>query len=203
MSRSSLPIALIALVAALLARPAEAQLFGQIKDMAKRKAAEATARTAGRVLDASGKAVDSTLEKGTRTLDTVVTQTSRAVGSGLVATPAPASVDRLARQLAGGRVELPAVRFVAGSDKLDPSSVADVEMLAAALRATTGVFAIEVGLAPGPDAQLLAMRRAADLQARLVAAGVEPVRLFATGVASTPQQSAGHATEQIAISRLR
>ncbi|MEO6526128.1 MAG: OmpA family protein [Gemmatimonadaceae bacterium] len=114
------------------------------------------------------------------------------------------SVRQLAQRLAGGRVELPGVRFAAGSDRLDPASVADVDLLAAALRETTGVFAIEAHLAPGPGAQALSMRRAAALQSRLVAAGVEADRLFATGVAAAPLPSAdGRDAERIAISRLR
>ena len=116
----------------------------------------------------------------------------------------PADVARLSQELARGRVVLAVVRFAGGSDRLAPASAAEVERLAAALRATTGVFAIEAHVPAGAGAQSLSMRRAAALQARLVAAGVDASRLLATGTVSPRPAPAARSPddERLVISRL-
>lgn len=210
-SRSSLAITALALAAVtatlLAASPAQAQLLGRIRSAAKGKVVSITARTAGHLIDASGKAVDSTLEKGARKADTTVDRVvgsvmktaldrgDRALPDRSVAQSGGPVVERLSHDLAAGRLAVTDVRFARNSDRIEPATAAAVEQLAAALRMTTGVFVVEVHVPAGvTGAQALSTRRAAALQERLVAAGVEPARLLASGVTGD---------ERIEITRLR
>lgn len=95
------------------------------------------------------------------------------------------SASRLAAAIASGRLIVRDIRFRAGTAMLDSSSTGTLLALAAALRMTTGTYLVESHTSPAPDAQSLSDRRAAAVRTWLLAAGVDPARLYAAGFGAT------------------
>jgi outer membrane protein OmpA-like peptidoglycan-associated protein len=118
------------------------------------------------------------------------------------------SAGRFAADLIAGRLVVRGISFSAGGARIDPSSVETLRTLATALRRTTGTYLIESHTAGGRGAQALSDRRAAAVRTWLLAAGVDPSRLYAAGFGATrprPPPSNGGAkqsTDWIEVSRV-
>jgi outer membrane protein OmpA-like peptidoglycan-associated protein len=118
------------------------------------------------------------------------------------------SAARFATDLLAGRLLLRGVAFEAGGATIVPSSIATLRVLAAALHSTTGTYLIESHTMPGRNAQALSDRRAAAVRTWLLAAGVDPARLYAAGFGAThprpPPKPGGtaQASDRIEISRV-
>ena len=95
------------------------------------------------------------------------------------------SASRLAAAISSGRLIVPGICFRAGTAVIDSSSAGALRALAAALRMTTGTYLVESHTAPAHDAQSLSDRRAAAVRTWLLAAGVDPTRLYAAGFGAT------------------
>jgi outer membrane protein OmpA-like peptidoglycan-associated protein len=145
------------------------------------------------------------------------------LAASLVGAPAPAqggkpehsqpssgsdSAARFAAELTAGRLVVRGITFNAGGATIDPSSVETLRTLAAALQRTTGTYLIESHMAGGRAAQALSDRRAAAVRTWLLAAGVDPSRLYAAGFGATrprPPPKAGGAqgsSDRIEVSRV-
>jgi outer membrane protein OmpA-like peptidoglycan-associated protein len=177
-------------------------IWQTIKQQAAAKAAAAKAKADSAVVNAAGKAVDSTVSKtgqagGTvvdmagSVVDTTLNKTHRGV-QGLLSHSDGAS-SKLATDLAAGRAVIWDITFAPGADDLAPESSDAVTRLASALNsAPAGAFLLEVHVDSAKDAasdQDLSDRRAKMLKAKLVSLGVKsPV--FASG-----QGSARHSTD--------
>jgi outer membrane protein OmpA-like peptidoglycan-associated protein len=119
------------------------------------------------------------------------------------------SAARFVADLTAGRLVLRGISFNAGGVTIDPSSVETLRTLAAALQRTTGTYLIESHVAGGRGAQALSDRRAAAIRTWLLAAGVDPSRLYAAGFGATrprpPPKNGGPAlqwSDRIEISRV-
>jgi outer membrane protein OmpA-like peptidoglycan-associated protein len=114
------------------------------------------------------------------------------------------SASRFAADLSAGRLIVRGITFDAGGATIDPSSIGTLHTLAAALHRTTGTYLIESHTSPGRGAQALSDRRAAAVRTWLLAAGVDPARLYAAGFGATrPRGPPKNGTsERIEISRV-
>ena len=116
------------------------------------------------------------------------------------------SAGRFAADLSAGRLIVRGITFDAGGATLNPSSVGTLHTLAAALHRTTGTYLIESHTSPGRGAQALSDRRAAAVRTWLLAAGVDPARLYAAGFGATrpraPPKNGGRTGDRIEISRV-
>jgi outer membrane protein OmpA-like peptidoglycan-associated protein len=177
-------------------------IWQTIKQQAAAKAAAAKAKADSAVINAAGKAVDSTVSKtgqagGTvvdlagSVVDTTLNKTHRGVQSLLSHSDGASS--KLATDLAAGRAVIWDITFALGADDLAPESNDAVARLASALNAAPGgAFLLEVHVDSAKDAasdQDLSDRRAKMLKAKLVSLGVKSP-IFASG-----QGSARHSTD--------
>ena len=118
------------------------------------------------------------------------------------------SAARFAADLTAGRLVLRGISFNAGGATIDSSSIETLRTLAVALQRTTGTYLIESHTASGRSAQALSDRRAAAVRTWLLAAGVDPSRLYAAGFGATrpraPPNSgrAQQSSERIEVSRV-
>ena len=116
------------------------------------------------------------------------------------------SAGRFAADLSAGRLIVRGITFDAGGATIDPSSVGTLHTVAAALHRTTGTYLIESHTSPGRGAQALSDRRAAAVRTWLLAAGVDPARLYAAGFGATrpraPPKDGGRSSDRIEISRV-
>ena len=116
------------------------------------------------------------------------------------------SASRFAADLSAGRVIVRGITFDVGRATINPSSIRALHMLAAALHGTTGTYLIESHTSPGRGAQALSDRRAAAVRTWLLAAGVDPSRLYAAGFGATrprpPPKDGGRSSDRIEISRV-
>ena len=118
------------------------------------------------------------------------------------------SAARFAAALAAGRLIVRGISFNADGATIDPSSIETLRTLAAALQRTTGTYLIESHTAGGRSAQALSDRRAAAVRTWLLAAGVDPSRLYAAGFGATDSRAppkngkAQRSGERIEISRV-
>jgi outer membrane protein OmpA-like peptidoglycan-associated protein len=176
------------------ARPIEAQLGDLIIRSAKQKADERKERTKENVVHRATEPVDSTLERIAAPVDSVVGRAAAgaAVAVSRVGRSWAAEVEAEARRLsdelaARGRVEVPGIAFVSGTEQLESGSETYLSALASALGAAPGAFLIE-GRAgadeDGTGGRTLGGLRAAAVKAALVAEGVAGVQLFAAGQAA-------------------
>jgi outer membrane protein OmpA-like peptidoglycan-associated protein len=145
------------------------------------------------------------------------------LAASLVGAPAPAqtvrpkhsvppsgsdSAARFAADLTAGRLVLRGISFSAGGAVIDSSSTETLRTLAAALQRTTGTYLIESHTAGGRGAQALSDRRAAAVRTWLLAAGVNPSRLYAAGFGATrprpPPKNGGmlQSSDRIEVSRV-
>ena len=170
------------------AAPAEAQLFGRFKEMAARKVAEATAERVAKATQAGLAAIDSTVDKGGRTLDSAVVRSGESLratvraesGGEVVQQPDSTNVGRIAGELAAGRLALDRLRFDEG-DRLDGQSTASLHAVARAMKGTSGGYVVKVRVSAASGAQQTADRRAAAIRLLLVGDGVEAERLYSAG----------------------
>ena len=113
-----------------------------------------------------------------------------------------------AAELTAGRLVVRGITFNAGGATIDPSSIETLRTLAAALQRTTGTYLIESHMAGGRGAQALSDRRAAAVRTWLLAAGVDPSRLYAAGFGATrprpPPKDGGAqgSSDRIEVSRV-
>jgi outer membrane protein OmpA-like peptidoglycan-associated protein len=116
------------------------------------------------------------------------------------------SASRFAADLSAGRLIVRGITFDVGGATLNPSSVGTLHTLAAALHRTTGTYLIESHTSPGRSAQALSDRRAAAVRTWLLAAGVDPARLYAAGFGATrpraPPKNGRRTSDRIEISRV-
>lgn len=216
-----------AVLAVAWAGEADAQIWKKIKDTAKQKVAERTAKTAEKIVTRSGEVVDSAVEKTGRGVDTVVAQAGTAAdtvinktergigdaveGAGRALTGSDPEAAALTSQLAAGRAVIAGIRFAKGSHKLERSSDAALRRLAAAIAANEGAYVIEAYVAPSGDAlgdQTLSDRRAVVVKARLGSAGIAEPRLFAMGFGSSRGTASSDgtmlpSTDRIEVMRMR
>ena len=181
--------------------PAHAQsILKRIKDQTVKRVEERKAKLDSTVMKTTGGAVDSALAKSGRGADAVVAKAGNVANTAISATENTVKqavvndpVGDLAGRLAKGRAVLDDVRFVAGSDQLDPSAAESLKRLAGAIVATPGTYLIEAhteALPPPGDAQSLSQRRAAAVKAQLAANGVPAERLLAVGYGATRPNAA-------------
>ena len=182
-------------------------IWQQIKAQAAAKAAAAKAKADSAVINAAGKAVDSTVSKtgqagGTvvdmagSVVDTTLNKTHRGVQNLLSRSDGASS--KLATDLAAGRAVVWDITFAPGADDLAPESSDAVARLASALNsAPAGAFLLEVHVDSATNAasdQDLSDRRAKMLKAKLVSLGVKPP-IFASGQgAARPSTDTSHKT---------
>jgi len=188
-------------------------ILKRVRDQAARRVAEGRAKIDSTVMKTTGTAVDSAVSKTNRGADAVAGRVTNVANGALAATErgfnqalgGTSPKNTLATRLAEGRLVLDDVRFVAGSDQLDPSSDATLKALASALTATTGTFLIEGHTDASVDvalAQQLSQQRASAVKARLVATGVAAERLLAVGYGSTrPNGANTQASARIEVLR--
>jgi outer membrane protein OmpA-like peptidoglycan-associated protein len=187
---------LLILLALSTPHSAEAQLFDRIRDKAAEHLEAHKARADSAVEQAALRAVDSTLEKTSRGLDSGVTVAGRVIDTTLNRMEETAygviqgdrkNADGFARALASGGLVLEEIEFVTNSPELTRAGRQVLEQLAEAVRVTPGTFLIEgYADAAGDSAAIRALseHRAAAVKASLVSAGIPAGRLFARGCAS-------------------
>ncbi len=220
-------LALLALtgVALALPRPAEAQLWKQVRDRAAQRVIEKKMEAETKAVTKTGEVVDSSLAPASRGADTAMAKAGAAADTGMNAaergvTGAVKGLGGFARglrggggakdaatlrkELATGRTMLTALEFKKGGDKLDKKADAALKELAGALLAETGVFLIESHTADAKNAtenHALAHRRSGAVKARLVELGVPATRLLAVGIASGNKPAKDVPATRIEIAR--
>lgn len=212
----SIVVLAIAVAAGQLATPAHAgaQVLKKIRDQVGQKVEAAKARADSAAVARAGRTVDSTLAKTGRAVDTAVSKTAGAadavvdktraiVSSAAGALGAADDDEKLAAELATGRVVLE-VLFVGTTDELADGSEPQLERLARLLEEQSATFLIEGHVDDAGNAaanQALSEKRSAAVKARLVAAGVPAERLFAIGLGATRPPTgpkASHARIEVA-----
>jgi outer membrane protein OmpA-like peptidoglycan-associated protein len=205
-------VATLALCA--LPRGAQAQsILKRIKDQAAKRVQDGRAKIDSTVMKTASTAVDSAVTKTERGTNAVAGRVSNVANGALAATERGVTnalggsdpARELGQRLAQGRLVLDDLRFVAGSDQLEPVAEPIVKQLASALAATTGTVLIEGhvdGTVATPDAQPLSQKRASAVKAKLVAAGVPAERMIAVGYGATRANAANpQASARIEIVR--
>lgn len=212
-------VAAIAVAAGQLAAPthARAQVLKKIRDQVNQKVEAAKARAdsaavarAGRTMDSTlvktGRAVDTAVSKTAGVADAVVDKTQAIVSSAAGALGTTDDEEKLAAELATGRVVLE-VQFVGTTDEVADASKPRLERLARLLEKQSATFLIEGHVDDGgnPAAnQALSEQRSAAVKARLVAAGVPAERLFAMGLGATRPPTDPNASQaRIEVARMK
>ena len=195
---------------------ANAQVIKTIKEHATKKVNDRKKAADSTIVRATDKAVDSTLLKASRPLDTLVgrgsavidttlNRTGDAVSAGLGRLTGDASgSDHIAADLGNGRVSLPELRFVERTSMLDSASMPILRRVAAALGKTPGSFLVEGHVVSSGDAAAdmsLAEHRAVAVKTALVALGVPSDRLFAMGFGAA--QTPNGTSERIEVRRMQ
>ncbi len=189
----------LALILLVLSTPpsVEAQLWDRIKSKSAERLKAHKAQADSAVEKTAVGAVDSTLEKTGRGVDSVMTATNRVVATTLNGIEGAAyslfqgdrkKSDALAHALASGSLVLREIEFEKSSPQLSPKGQQVLEQLAEAVRATPGTFLIEGytdALGDSTATRALSDHRAAAVKASLVAAGIPAGRLFARGGGAT------------------
>jgi outer membrane protein OmpA-like peptidoglycan-associated protein len=188
------PLVIAAGLAATVSTSGEAQIWDQLKSHAKEQLEQQLDSTAAHVVGTGNQLVDTTLGWAAGVVDTAVSRTGGLVDSasqragrlaaGLLRGAGPSP---LATALLSGRAVLPEIRFVEGSDQLQPEAEPHLALLGRVIAGMTGPVVLQAHVNLTGDAaadQTLSERRALALKRRLVAAGVPPVRLFAVGCGS-------------------
>jgi outer membrane protein OmpA-like peptidoglycan-associated protein len=200
-------------------RRADAQLLGAIKKQAADKVKQKKDDQDKKVLDATGKAVDSSLTKTGRAedkvveragsiADTAMNKTERGVSGAAhsLTGKGGASEDaRIRTQLDSGRLVLPALGFAAGGSEPNGAGAAQLARVAKAMLATSATYLIESHVADGSDAaanQALSEKRGAAVKAKLVADGVPAGRLFVMSYGSQ-RPAANGASSRIEIAKMQ
>ena len=200
-------------------RRADGQLLGAIKKQAQEKAKEKKAEQNKKVLDATGKAVDSSLTKTTRVedrvveragsiADTAINKTERGVtgaAHSLTGKGGASEDARIRAQLDSGRLVLPSLGFAAGSTEPDGAGAAQLARVAKAMLATSATYLIESHVADASDAaanQSLSEKRGAAVKAKLVADGVPAGRMFVMSYGSQ-RPAANGANSRIEIAKMQ
>lgn len=200
-------------------RRAEGQLLGAIKKQAADKVKQKKDEQDKKVLDATGKVVDSSLTKTGRgtekvvdaagsIVDTAMNKTERGVSGAAhsLTGKGGASEDaRIRAQLDSGRLVLPGLGFAAGSAEPNGAGAAQLAHVAKAMLATSATYLIESHVAEGSDAasnQALSEKRGAAVKAKLVADGVPAGRLFVMSYGSQ-RPAANGANSRIEIAKMQ
>lgn len=179
---------------------ATAQVAKVIKEHAAKKVEQHKAAADSTIIHATDKAVDSTLVKSSRAVDTVVgfggkiidtslnrvesaasTVGNKLTGGGAAAKP-------FAADLAAGHAVIRTIEFAPNSDQPTAAAEGVLRQLASALGTVPGTFLIEVDADPSGDAAAdlaLTQRRATAVKSRLTAGGIPETRLFTVGYGST------------------
>ena len=178
---------------------ATSQVTKAIKEHAAKKVEQHKAAADSTIIHATDKAVDSTLTKSSRAIDTVVGFGGKVIDTSLNRVESAAATvgkkltggsnaaNPFAADLATGHAVIRTIEFAPKSDQLTATGEDALRQLAGALSALTGTFLIEVDADPSGDAAAdlaLTQRRATAVKARLIAAGVPETRLFAVGYGS-------------------
>ena len=200
-------------------RRAEGQLLGAIKKQALERAKQKKAEEDKKVLDATGKAVDSSLAKTERPADRIVeaagsiadtamNKTERGVRGAAHSLTGKGGANEEARiraQLDSGRLVLPTLGFTAGGAEPDGAGAAQLVRVAKAILATRATYLIESHVAEGSSAatnQALSEQRGASVKAKLVADGVPAGRLFVMSYGSQ-RPAANGANSRIEIAKMQ
>lgn len=200
-------------------RRAEGQLLGAIKKQAADKVKQKKEEHDKKVLDATGKVVDSSLTKAERPadkavdaagsiVDTAMNKTERGVSGAahsLTARGGAGEDARIRAQLDSGRLVLPALGFAAGTPEPNGAGAAQLARVAKAMLATSATYLIESHVAEGSDPaanQALSEKRGAAVKAKLVADGVPAGRLFVMSYGSQ-RPAANGANSRIEIAKMQ
>jgi outer membrane protein OmpA-like peptidoglycan-associated protein len=172
----------------------QGQIWDRLKSHAKEQLEQQLDSSAAHVVDTGNQIVDTTLGWAADVVDTAVSRTGGVVNSGsdrlgrlAAGLLGGAGSTRVATVLSSGRAVLPEIRFVKGSDQLQPSAEPHLARLGRAIAETPGPVVVQAHVDPTGNAaadQALSERRALAVKRRLVAAGLPPVRLFAVGCGS-------------------
>lgn len=203
-------------VIALLAspQPSRGQVIKTIKEHAAKKVGQHKQAADSTIVHAADKAVDSTLAKTGRPLDSLVSRGSAVVDTTLNRTEQTLSAgvgrlggggDHIVADLASGRVSLAELRFIEGTDRLDSTAMPVLQRLADALQTSAGNYLVEAHVAssgnPTADMQL-SQRRAVAVKGALISLGVPPERLFAMGYGAAPNDP-GQPPARIEVARMQ
>jgi outer membrane protein OmpA-like peptidoglycan-associated protein len=187
-------------LAAAMPSSGQAQIWDRLRSHAKERLEQRLDSTAAHIVDTGNQLVDTTLGWASGVVDTAVSRTgglvdsaSHRVGRLAAGLLGGAGSTRVATALSSGRAVLPEIRFVEGSDQLQPSAEPHLALLGRAIAGTPGPVVLQAHVDPTGDAaadQALSERRALAVKRRLVAAGLPPVWLFAVGCGSRPPAGA-------------
>lgn len=179
---------------------ATSQVTKVIKEHAAKKVEQHKAAADSTIIHATDKAVDSSLTKSSRAIDTVVGFGGKVIDTSLNRIESAAATvgkkltggsnaaNPFAADLATGHAVIRTIEFAGNGDQ--PTAIGEeaLRQLASALGAVTGTFLIEVDADPSGDAAAdlaLTQRRATVVKSRLIAAGIQETRLFTVGYGST------------------
>ncbi|HEY7637924.1 MAG TPA: OmpA family protein [Gemmatimonadales bacterium] len=171
---------------------AEAQLLKRVTERVKQKVAERKQQTQEAVLNRAAEPADSALAKVTSPVESLAARAGGGAGAavgrlGRGEGMGSEETTRIREELAGGRVSLPNITFVPGTDAIDPASEPSLQALAAALAQWPSPVLIQArgdaGASP-QDAVQVAGARATAIKAWLVGSGVPAERVFAAGDAT-------------------
>jgi outer membrane protein OmpA-like peptidoglycan-associated protein len=181
-------------LAAAMPSSGQAQIWDRLKAHAKERVEQQLDSTAAHVVETGNQLVDTTLGWAAGVVDTAMSRTggladsaSGRVGRVVAGMLGGAESARVAAALSSGRAILPEIRFVEGSDQLQPAAEPHLALLGRAIAETPGPVVLQAHVDATGDAaadQALSERRALAVKRRLVAAGLPPVRLFAVGCGS-------------------
>jgi outer membrane protein OmpA-like peptidoglycan-associated protein len=174
---------------------AEAQFLKHVTERVKQKVAERKLQTEENMLTRATEPADSALVKVTSPVDSLAARVGGGAGAAVGrlgrGQDQSAEADRLRQELAVGPAELPNVKFVPGTDAMDPGSESSLKALAGVMMSSPGAFLVQGRADPGASPQesaMLATARAASIKNWLVGNGIPAERVFAAGNgAATPE----------------
>jgi len=165
---------------------AEAQFTKRIAERIKQAAAEKKRQTEENVLNRAAEPADSALARAAAPVDSLTAQVGGKAGAvvGRLGRGQDSSTEeenRIRKELASGRADLPGVTFEPGSASIAPASDPSLRALLRIMTDSPGVFLIQLGADPGEASNpQLASLRAGTLKSWLVSGGIPAERVFAT-----------------------
>ena len=204
-----------------LPAPASAQIGRALKERTARKLEQRKEAAETTLVRAADRAVDSTLEKTGRGVDSIVDHGAVAIDTALnrvehaaqetgrrLAEHGKETSDPWAADLAAGRAVIHDITFKPNGVEPTNSSQATLRRLARALKAQQAAYLVEAHVEPSGDVNAdlqLSQRRAGEIKSRLVAAGVPEARLFAVGQGSTRLSATGQSSlgARIEVARMQ